>query len=584
MAATAGVAPRVGDASEPGTTARLPTQGNATRPFVDAIQSAIGNGESIVNLPEGEFHLWPEGTTERFLHISNNDDAVNKIVLLLEGVDNLHIRGNNTRLIFHGRLTPFVLQGCSDIRLSDIVIDWDTPFHCEATVAKVSADGKQVELEVHDGFRFRVENEEFYFAGEGFEQKGIKNMLEFDKNLKETRSQVWDNFFKARSGEYRQRYRVTQLNERRIRLDLPDGLRSVPLKGNVIVIMPPERLAPAVFVEDSSRIKLERVRVHHSGCMGLICQTSSDIDLIDSAVVPSGERFVSTTVDATHFVNCSGTIRVENCDFSNHIDDAVNVHGIYVRVKTRLDSNRLLLEYFDYQQRGVRTIRPGDFVTLADAKNVDVYFSALVDAVEYLNEGEAVIELSPDVPQRISEGDVVNVLNRQANLVLRNNRIGKNRARGILVSTGGQVLVEDNYFHTPGSAIRISGGVDFWYESGPVSRVLIRNNVFDHCKYGVWGRSVIDAVCVDSEQRDSSAPYHGTIAIVDNKFKTHTSELLTAYRVNYLIFKRNIIKAEPYGSQKPDESIKLSVTDVRLAAVSDNKLSGSKEVLVAEER
>jgi hypothetical protein len=582
LAATAGAA--TGSARVPGGGFRVefPKQGNSTPALVQAVRRATELGESTLSLPGGEYHFWPEGGTQRFLHVSNNDDALNDIIILLEGVENLHIRGDDTRLVFHGRVTPFVLLKCKNIRLSNLTIDWQVPFHCEATVAKVEPDGRRVELEIHDEFQFRVDDGQFYFAGEGFEQEGIKNLLEFDRASRETRSMVWDNYFMSRQGKPRLTYRATQVGDRRVRLDLPNGLRSVPIEGNIFAMMPPKRLAPAIFVEDCTRVTLERVTIHHSGCMGLICQTSSDIDMIDSAVVPSGERIVSTTVDATHFVNCAGTIRVDNCDFSNHIDDAVNVHGIYVRVKSRLDDSRLRVEYYDHQQRGVKTIRPGDFVTLADGINVDVYLSAVVEDVEYLDAREAIVNLSPDLPESVREGDVINVLNRQANLLLRNNRIGKNRARGILISTAGQVLVEGNHFHTPGSAIRISGGVDFWYESGPVYRALIRNNVFDHCKYGNWGRSVIDAVCVDSNEADSSSPYHGTIAIVDNEFRTHTSGLLTAYRVDHLVFRRNRIRLEPYGQLESSGPPVLSLTTVRLESVSDNDVTGSAPIQIEE--
>ena len=161
-------------------TADLPQGENATPALVQSIESAVAAGQPRLQLPEGEFHFWPEGTAQRFLHISNNDDEVNNVVVLLDGVDNFHIEGQNTRLIFHGRVTPFVLLNCSDVQITGVTIDWEVPFHCEATVSKVSPDGKQVELDFHEGFSFKVKDNEFYFAGEGFEAKGIKNILEFD--------------------------------------------------------------------------------------------------------------------------------------------------------------------------------------------------------------------------------------------------------------------------------------------------------------------------------------------------------------------------------------------------------------------
>lgn len=583
LATTAGAAAQSGASSNSAVNIELPKQGGSTVALVQAVKQATERGESVLVLPAGEYHFWPEGGIQRFLHISNNDDALNDIVVLLEGIEGFHVLGQDTRLVFHGLVTPFVLQRCKDIRFSGLTIDWQVPFHCEATVARVEPGGRQVDLDIHEEFRFRVQDGQFYFAGEGFEREGIKNLLEFDRASRETRAEVRDNYFTSRHGKPRLTYHATQIGERRVRLDLPNGLNTVPLEGNVFVMLPRKRLAPAFFVEDCERVTLDRVKIHHAGCMGLICQMSSDIHFVDSSVVPSGGRFVSTIVDATHFVNCSGTISVDNCDFSHHIDDAVNVHGIYVRIKSRTDDGRLLVEYSEYQQRGVRTLRSGDFVTLADGVNVDVYLSAFVESVEYLDERNAILGLGVDLPESIREGDVVNVMSRQANLLLRNSRISKNRARGILVSTAGQVVVEGNYFHAPGAAIRISGGVDFWYESGPVSQCLIRNNLFDHCKYGVWGQSIIDAVCVDSEEAGSTAPYHGTIAIVDNEFRTHTSSLVTAYRLDHLMFRRNRILQEAYANLADSSPPALSLKKVRRRSVSENDVGESALLRILEE-
>ena len=53
--------------------------------------------------------------------------------------------------------------------------------------------------------------------------------------------------------------------------------------------------------------------------------------------------------------------------------------------------------------------------------------------------------------------------------------------RGILISTPGKVIVEDNYFATAGTPILIEGDTSHWFESGGTEDVLIRNNVFDNC-------------------------------------------------------------------------------------------------------
>ena len=50
-------------------------------------------------------------------------------------------------------------------------------------------------------------------------------------------------------------------------------------------------------------------------------------------------------------------------------------------------------------------------------------------------------------------------------------------ARGILISTAGEVVVENNTFEaTTMFGILFEGDATFWHESGPVNNVLIKNN------------------------------------------------------------------------------------------------------------
>ncbi|HFE39671.1 MAG TPA: hypothetical protein ENK06_14855, partial [Gammaproteobacteria bacterium] len=210
----------------------LPKDGNATPHLVQALTNAIEKGEAGICLPTGEYHFWPEGGERRFLHISNNDDADNDIAVLLENLDGFTIRGNKTRLIFHGRVTPFVFRHSKNINLIGVRIDWERPFHCEGNVLAVSPTGNWIEFEIPKGFSYRTEGGQFYFVGEGFEQKGIKNILEFDKKTRESRYNVTDNFFKWRTGEYRQKYNATDIGPRRVRLEVDGKFRTVPKVGN----------------------------------------------------------------------------------------------------------------------------------------------------------------------------------------------------------------------------------------------------------------------------------------------------------------------------------------------------------------
>ncbi|MFC7293069.1 right-handed parallel beta-helix repeat-containing protein [Hirschia litorea] len=549
---------------------------DATPALVAAIKHAVANNLSQIDLPAGELHFWPDAGEEKFLNISNNDSRDFKIAGLLDGISDLTIKGQGTSLVFHGLVVPFSIQNASNIKFENLSIDWEVPFHLEGKVEAVDqVDGRWIEITIPEEFSYRLEDGKLVFVGEDFEQEGLKRILEFDATRKETAYKVWDNGFMARDHSNVRPHIIEEIAPRRLKISVQDaGFKSLPSVGNVVIMQPSNRWAPAFFVEDSKNVTFRNVTIYHAGCMGIIAQTSEDITLDGLNVLPSGDRYVSTCVDATHFVNCSGTISVENGDFSNHIDDAVNVHGIYLRVLEADGANAFKAELAEFQQHGVRPVREGDFISLADAKGVDVYYTSRVKSAVYESRTMVRIELDRDVPAQLADGDVVNILNRQANLVIRGNKIGQNRARGILISTAGTVLVEDNKFHAPGSAIRISGGVDHWYEAGPTSQIMIRKNEFNHCLYGVWGQSIIDIICVDSEESQSETPFHDTVIIKDNLFRTEHGDFITAYRVGTLMFEGNQIIVEPYQKADAQTKTPFDLKAVGKFVLKDNQVEG----------
>ncbi|MFC7293078.1 hypothetical protein [Hirschia litorea] len=549
---------------------------DATQALVSAIADAIQNNKSEIILPAGELHFWPDHGVKEVLSISNNDDVENAIAGPIDGAKNLTLRGQNTSLIFHGQITPFLIRNSSNITLANLSIDWEVPFHVEANVTSIDPQGKWIELDVPEPYQYEIRDGEFVFKGEGFEQVTTKRVMHFNRERRETEYMHHTaNIGTGGPDAVRARFKLEALSPRRFRVSSKQGkLPRPPKLGNVLTLMPPIRMCPAVFLEDSKNVTFKNVTIHHSGCMGIIAQTCENITLQNSHVIPSGNRYISTCVDATHFVNCSGTVTVENGNFSNHIDDALNIHGTYGKIIERIDSKTIKCQFAHFQQYGVRNFRDGDKVSIADGTNVNVYLETVISKVEYVSGQYFTIKFEHDLPSNLALGDVVNNLSRQANLIYRGNSVSKNRARGILISTFGTVLVEDNYFHSQGAAIRISGGVDHWYESGPVSQVMIRNNEFDHCSYNKKGEPLITVICVDAEDKTSTKPYHDTVAITGNTFRTEHGDFVDAYRVGNLIFENNTIIVEPYQDANAHTQTPFELEAIGNHSIKNNTITG----------
>ena len=99
-----------------------------------ALQEVAPNGAAKLVFPPGRHHFWPDQAEERYVFPSNNDPGLKRIAFPLFGFNDLEIDGGGATFVFHGRIVPFVLQDCRNVRLGNFSIDWDRTFHNEADV------------------------------------------------------------------------------------------------------------------------------------------------------------------------------------------------------------------------------------------------------------------------------------------------------------------------------------------------------------------------------------------------------------------------------------------------------------------
>ena len=327
--------------------------------------------------------------------------------------------------------------------------------------------------------------------------------------------------------------------------------------GNVLAFGASSRNNPAFTLLDCDGFNLTDVKLYNCCGMGVIAQSSKDIELVrmDVEPTPGSDRIISISADATHFVNCKGYIRMIDCVFKNQKDDATNVHGWYMAVDKVLSPDKLLLRWRNTGQYGIRFIKPGMTLELVDSQIMEAYARKSVKSVEYLNCEYAEVTFTEPLPENVKENDVVAEDDAYPDVLISGCYIGNNRARGLLIGSRGKVVIEKNTFHTPGTAILFEGDGRYWYEQSGVRDVTIRNNVFDNCMYGssTWGSAVI-AVGSGIPDREHSR-YHKNILVENNVFRGFDHRIVNLYCVDGFTFKGNKIEftdAEYPASGSPE--------------------------------
>ena len=512
---------------------------NATPAIVKALEACRGQENITLNFPKGRYDLWPS--------FCENDPVVT-IGFDLKELKNITIEGNGSELIYHGRMQIALIQACENISFRNFSVDWDRPFVSQAEVVKATDDYLDVRIDKSQ-YPFIIENGQIMFTGEGWKLLIRRHNL-FDKDRQEIVPQTWDsplrNIFEQPAEE---------LGGGIVRFKGKTAMQPEP--GTFIGLYHDNYLANGIHVLKSKNTLLRNLTIYHSLSVGVHGVLSENITM-DSVSVTANEakgRVFSSIADASHFMNCKGTIRVENCAHTGQGDDFVNVRGCNMLILAIVNSKTVEVKPRDGQCALV-----GDEMWFLNKEIAQRGEIRVVESVNPVYSGSRItgyqISFVNDLPKGIKVNDFLESKTWAASLELRNCRIlKKNRARGILVSTPKDVIIENNYFRSAGTAILIEGDIDTWFESGAVTNVKIRNNVFEDCLTSgnesgnrwEWGDAVITITPSHKPTGVNTEPYHNNITIQNNVFKVFDAPLIRARSVRGLQFSDNeIIKTDSY--------------------------------------
>ncbi len=513
------------------------------RAIKKALTDCNAKGAKMLVLEKGQYDFYPTFASERYCYISNNDEGLKRIVFDLKDISDLTIDGRGAQLMFHGFLSPFVLEGSQNIKFENFSIDYSRTFHTEAIILGYDAEG--MDVEILKNFPFKVHRGTLLFT-DGKKQNGelttvsksetfgSSHMLEYDTQKRETAYMVKDFYFSDING-----FPAKLLGGSKVRICVP-GLSGTI--GNTMVFGPNHRKHPGFVLSDSRNINFYNVTINHAGGMGILGQRSHNITIDACKVTPSNGRMISVTADATHFVNCTGKITLTNNLFENQKDDATNIHGIYVQVIEKKADYTVIVQLKHQQQHGFDFMKPGMELELVHGKSMITFDTVTVKQVNRINKEITEVTFDKNLPANLEIGDAIAEIQDYAEIHIANNIVRNNRARGMLLNCRGKTVVENNTFHSPGAAILFEGDSFFWFEQGGVRDCVIRNNRFENCLYGVWGKAIIDVKAGIMENKDISR-YNRNILIENNVFQIYDDlTLLNAYCVDGLIWRNNTVE------------------------------------------
>lgn len=522
--------------------------------LLDDVKAADTKETHTILFSPGIYDIGPDQCQERTWFISNHDqDNPKRVFLPLEGLRGVAVEAAGAFFNLRGRIIPVGIWDSEAVTLTGLTVDYETPPLTQIDFTAVDTAAKTVTFRPIAGTQTELVGTRLFFRGPDFRHSpGGGILFEADGTIAYRTSDCGFNLGQV-TANADGTFTAANCAHRAFK------------PGQHMALRGWARPAPGIVVSDSRRVTLASVTIHYADGMGVIAQSSEDLTLDRLRVVPNKNkgRAFSTQADATHFSGCKGRLISINGEYVGMMDDAINVHGTYLRVQRRVDDRTLECAYMHGQSYGFTWGGKGDAVTFVRARPMERIENSdnLLAAIEPLDkpdvrQGAKRFRLTfvHPLPAGINPDQGALGIENLAwtpSVDFINNRVADNRARGALFSTPRPVRCEGNVFdHVSGSAILLCGDCNGWYETGACTDVLIRNNTFIDCLTSPFQfTEAVVSICPEIPEPDKQRrPLHSNVRIEGNVFVGFDNPLVFAKSVDGLSVRGNtFVKSSVYA-------------------------------------
>ncbi|RIX59395.1 right-handed parallel beta-helix repeat-containing protein [Paenibacillus nanensis] len=513
-----------------------------------AIRMAIGEmarigGPVVFTCDPGRYDLYPEHAAKACYPVSNtaseveNPDATKTIGIRLQGLRNVTLDGNGSLFVFHGKQTMIVVDGCEDVSIRNLRLDYERPTVTEMTVERIGENF--IDAVVHKDSRYELENGALTWVGEGWRFRDGP-MQEYDP-LTNTTWRIGNIVMAAA--------RIEEREPGRLRLIYAEGWLPQTAVGRVFQARDGIRDQVGALIVGSRKVAWRDFGVHFMHGLGLVCQFSEDVTFERMELAPRADtgRTAAAFADCIHASGCRGLIRVANSRFAGAHDDVINVHGTYLRVAEQPSEDELILRFMHPQTYGFPAFFAGDVIAFVRSESLISYGEAVVEEAELVEPRVMRIKLDRRPPKQLRAGDVIENVTWTPEVEIVGNRMARIPTRGILVTTRRRALIEGNFFERMTmSAVLVACDASSWFESGIVTDLTIRGNSFLEC--GHEDAAVI-SISPEIATAEEGLYVHSGITIEGNRFDMCNAPLLEAGCSEGLIFANNLIVGADRGGE-----------------------------------
>lgn len=489
-----------------------------------------GNSKAPItlNFAPGTYNFFPDGAFKKQFHITNTNDVPNglkAVALYINNSSFVSIKADGAKMMMRGKMIETCIDHSQNISLSGISYDYYRPTVSELQV--INTGDHFADLQIHPHSKYSITDSLLTWQGEGWSYQSIDLWQVLDPNTGDLhRTDI------AMAGI---KYAQTGNNIVRAYFAQNPGFKTGLIYQNRDVT----RDCAGIFMRSSKDISLKNINIYFMHGMGVLSQFCQNISMDRVSVRPEANsgKTCAAWADILHFSGCRGQIVISNSYLSGANDDAINIHGTYLRIINSPKANQVLVRFMHNQTYGFDAFNAGDSVAFIHSETLQQYNQNVVLATKRINDKDFLLTLKQPLPAGITPLDVLENTTWTPRVWIHHDTIAKIPTRGVLVTSRRKMVIAHCVFQHPHqSGISVANDAANWYESGMVRDLTIRDNDFVDCGE--------PAIIFCPENTQSKGAVHQNINIVNNRFKLQGLQVLSAKNTANIKFKGNSIKAE----------------------------------------
>lgn len=505
--------------------------------FTEIVNRALAAGQRNIDIPKGSYYMKME----------------NGEPLRLNNLKDVTINANGSEIITRQPSLAIILRNCENVKLKGFSIDCEKLPFTQAKIVAVDKDGLWWDAAIMVGY-----------PPIDTAHKLPDRIQIFDPHTQNLKKNIYTYFANVFS-------KIEKVNKRTFRFykkqKNEDANEAV---GDYIVMsLDVGHIQPhSIVVSKSKKISLEDISIYSGNCFGFFedqcesnsynrCRITKKTDDPKVAI----PRLRSINADAFHSKSATVGPTITNCIFMYNGDDGIAINtSLYKVVGSQKNNVDIVSTYGDFK------FNTGDMMRFIDAEGRVIGDAKLIGmdgktnfSDKELQKVEQIFKTTKEEKVRakfkrlildrkidIGAGGVVSSLATGGDgFVVKNNSIGYNRARGILIKSSNGIISGNTIVGCELGGIVLSPEL-VWMEAGFSRNVLIQNNTVRDCMfanstYGIEQAAPISIVAITALGKIAPAGGFKNIRILNNKIYNSPKPAIIVTSSDGVVIKGNEI-------------------------------------------